>query len=282
MTKIIIGTFEGGHSTTAKGVVKYLYKKYNNPKLEIVTNKRDFHNYTLRTYRVPPLRGTTEKGLRILGTLKNFFYSLKILLRSNPDIIFCCGANNSIFLGIIGKFLGKKVVAVENFTRIESMSKSVRILSHFCDEIWIRHLVGKKWVEKAEYVGSLHPYKDKFEELNNENKKIPILIVPSSGDVPDKLPISDEYILTGLSQDKFLEKLGKTETIITRGGMAAWEAAQLASNVIVIPHKQASEKQQDKFAKYLESNFENVEIRKGFIRQIKKEKRLESESGDWL
>jgi UDP-N-acetylglucosamine:LPS N-acetylglucosamine transferase len=261
--KILIGTRSGGHSIEALGIMKYLgYHEY-----VIVTNLKDIQKYGTKKYIIPVLRETGKKIINPFNLIKNFLISFVVLIKEQPDLVICCGSNNSIFLGIWGKIFAKKVITLEALNRVNIPSLSPRILSYICDEVWIpnKNLIGY-YRGKEKYVGLIHPYKNSFDKFKSKVKTNDLLIMPSTGD-----NIKSKYQPKNLDYEDLLRLMGKTKIVITRAGIASYEAANLADKVICIPD---SREHQQSFARWLAKKYGNVEIKNDFEKEIKKHEML--------
>ncbi len=257
--KALIVTKAGGHSIQALGVKE----KLEDRKVIVLTDTKDPRDYGVKTYRTKRLRNLKE-GFSPLSILKNIFKSLKVILKENPDEIYCCGANNSLFAGFWGKLFWKKVVAIEANNRIKSPSKTPKILSWFCDKVWVPHQELKgKYRGKAVKKKMIHPFAENFEKFRSKNKEFDLLVVPSSVD-----NIGGKNVLKGLEHEELLKKIGKTKKIVTRGGITSWEAAHLADEVIVIPVKKSHENHQQHFAEWLEKKFDNIKVEKNIEKYV--------------
>lgn len=263
---ILIATMAGGHSINAK----YLLKKHvgEEKRTVIVTSKDDSQDYDVdKRYEISPIRRDPKEGIKPHKIIINFISSLKIFLKERPGQVYCCGANNSLFFGIISKIFGRDMVALETSDRITVPSKSPKILNKLGARIWtstekIKEIYG----ENAECVGFMHPYVGEFEKIKRKDKTRDYLIIPSS--INEN--IEGENVVREMEHGELMEEIGKTKVVITRGGLSAWEAANLAEKVIVVPIKEAHENHQERFARWLKENFDNVEIRENFEREIKK------------
>lgn len=88
--------------------------------------------------------------------VKSFFTMLRIFVRKRPHLIFSTGSEIALPAFLLGKFLFRsKVVYIECFTRIETLSLTARIVSHFSDLFLVQweELAAKH--EKAVYRGRL-------------------------------------------------------------------------------------------------------------------------------
>lgn len=266
--KVLIGTLSGGHALQAK----YLIKKHVSDVDEacVITSKDDFQEYSVeRTYKIQPIRKDPEAGISFPKAVVNFFRTLGIFLKERPDKVYCCGANNSLSLGFISLLSGIKTIALEANNRIREKSKSASILHSLGAEVWVStEEMGQVYGSNFRVVGFMNPYADNIGQFRSDEKEIDYLVVPSSVD-----EVEGEDIAKGLRHEVLMERMGKTETVLTRGGMAAWEAAHLADKVIVVPVSESHESHQDLFASWLERNFDNVELREDFEKEIKKLRR---------
>jgi len=265
--KLLIATMAGGHSHHAQ----YLIKENEKEEAVVVTSKGDGQNYQAdRVYKLTPMRHKPEARIKTLGAIKNFFGSLWILLKEQPANIYCCGANNSLLLGLLGLLVGIQTVAIEASNRIESPSKSPQLLHWLGAEVWVSNSrLAEEYGKRVEIKGFMHPYADNFKEWRQQEKENRYLIVPSSCENWE-----GEKVISNLEQEKLLEKMGQTKTVLARAGLTAWEAAQLAEEVIVVPLKEAHENHQEEFARWLKEEFDNIKVRQDFQEEIKK---LESE-----
>lgn len=252
----LVATKAGGHSVEALAILDELpeaewYGSDMSVDAWVFTDCDDFQDYCVPVFESVPWR-TFGDSFSLKCFFRNLFDSLKVLLKLFPDEVFCCGANNSLFVGFFGMLLGARVVAVEANNRVREPSKAVKILSFFCDEVWVpfEELVGK-YRGKAVCRGFVHPVDD-FSEFESEEKDIDCLSVLSSSEVGEGV--------SGLSHEEVLSKLGRTKRAITRGGMAAWEAAHLCDEVVVYPIEGSHENHQEDFAVWLANDFDNVEV----------------------
>lgn len=89
-------------------------------------------------------------------TMKNFFQSLKILLKERPDVIITTGAGVAVLPSYIGKTLGAKLVYIESFSRTETPSLTGRLLYPLADMFLVQwEKLLEKYGSKAKYVGQV-------------------------------------------------------------------------------------------------------------------------------
>jgi len=263
--KILIGTKAGGHSIETLGIIKHLLKEYYNPQFYIITENTDKLNYNFyfnvnKIKKTISWRNPTKKFINPFYVLKNFFDSYFFIRKVNPDLIICNGANTSLLLGLLGKkWFKKKVIAVESLNRVNVPSKAPKLLSKYCDGVWIPHKELKgNYNGKEKYIGFYHPFIEMINELKG-NKKIKDRLVVSSI-AKNKLKKTFDKPLLPI---ELLEIMSKTRTLITNAGITAWEGAELCDRVIVYPLIPSAENHQEEFAKWLSKKYKNVEVKNG-------------------
>jgi UDP-N-acetylglucosamine:LPS N-acetylglucosamine transferase len=257
MTKIILGSRHSGHATATPAVKARIEEEIEDPEYVVVTDHEDEYDYSFaeKIYRVPSFRPTGGKIYRPYRTLKNFYKSWKILRNEKPEKVIAYGANTSFPIGLIAGLKGIQVIAVEAENRTKQPSLTPKFLSKLSNtRVWVSQdeLLGKYDTENVENKQIIQ-YRD-FSDHESEEKDNDLLIIPSSNDSE----LQEKY-WKDISHGEFLDLMGKTETVVTRGGMTSYEAANLAEKVIVRPSSHAGGHQKN-FAQWLENEYENVEV----------------------
>lgn len=85
--------------------------------------------------------------------LKLFFVSFFILLKEKPDVIISTGALVTFPISIIGKFLGKKIIYIESFARIDSASLTGKLFYKIADVFIVQWEEMLKIFPNAIYAG---------------------------------------------------------------------------------------------------------------------------------
>jgi len=85
----------------------------------------------------------------------NFFQSIGIFLRENPDFVVSTGADTAIPTCLIAKLFGKKVVFIESFCRVKEPSLSGKVMYKTADLFLVQWKENKKFFPKAEFAGSV-------------------------------------------------------------------------------------------------------------------------------
>jgi len=147
--KICYTASSGGHTQELLQLHK-LIKKYPGILItESINIKEGFENI----YYLSQVNRKSIKG--IVCFLKSFFVIRKILLKEKPSHIISTGAMCTLPVCIIGKLLKMKIIYVESFARIDSLSLTGKIVYQFADLFIVQ------WEElisdypKAVYEGAL-------------------------------------------------------------------------------------------------------------------------------
>lgn len=88
--------------------------------------------------------------------IKSFFVSLRLFFLVKPDVIISTGSACTIFMCVIGKIMGKKVIFIETFSRIQSKTITGKICYTFVDVFIVQWSELKKLYPKAVYLGHIY------------------------------------------------------------------------------------------------------------------------------
>ena len=143
--KICISVSHGGHLTQAL----ILAEKLKNHDIIFVTTR----------YGKPRVPKKWELN-SVINPHKNPFkllilsiQSLWILLTRNPDVIISTGSNIPVPFFILGKLMGKILIYIESWSRVEKPSKSGKLIYNISDLFFIQWEDLKKEYPKAVYAG---------------------------------------------------------------------------------------------------------------------------------
>lgn len=144
--KICLICSPGGHLTELSQL-KNAWKGYEH---FYITFKEETSKYLKNVYYI------TDPKRSPLKLFKNFFQSLKILIKENPDVLITTGGGIAVPGCYIGKFLGKKIIYIESFCRTENPSLTGKLLYPVSDIFLVqwRKLL-KKYGKKALYKGRI-------------------------------------------------------------------------------------------------------------------------------
>jgi UDP-N-acetylglucosamine:LPS N-acetylglucosamine transferase len=257
MTKIILGSRHSGHATATPAIKARIEEEVEDPEYIVVTDYEDEYDYSFaeKIYRVSSFRPTGGKVYRPYRMLKNFYRSWKILKKERPDKVVAYGANTSFPVGLIAGLKGVEVIAVEAENRTKQPSMTPKMLSKLpATQVWVSQdeMLDKYDTENVENKQIIQ-FRD-FSDYKSDEKDNELLIIPSSNDTE----LQEKY-WKDVSHEEFLDLMGRTETVVTRGGMTSYEAANLADKLVLRPSLHAGGHQEN-FAEWLEEEYDNVEV----------------------
>jgi len=249
--KIILASRHGGHATRTPLVKQIIEEEVEEPDYRVITDRGDDFEYEDKVYRTDSFRPTNGKFYRPIKALKNFIKSWSVLRKEKPDEVFVYGANTGFFTGLIARLKGIDVTAVESENRTKEPSMTPSVLNRFGAKVWVSYDNIVSEYPKPELVENkkVISYRD-YSDYQSDEIDQEVLAIPSSRD-QEIMDNHWEY----RPHEKLLAEMGKTRLVVTRAGMAAYEAANLAEEVIVRPYDHIHQKN---FAEWLEENYDNV------------------------
>ena len=103
------------------------------------------------------LRHVNRKEWRcIYYMLANTYISFKILLKQKPDIIISTGALAMIPLCILGKLMGKRLIFMESFAKVQTKTMTGSVLYRFADYFFVQWQEMLKIYPKGIYKGGIY------------------------------------------------------------------------------------------------------------------------------
>lgn len=79
--------------------------------------------------------------------------SLKVLLREKPDCVITTGALAAVPISVLAKWMGKKLIYIESFARVDTSSMSGKILYPIADLFIVQWENSIEFFPKAVYTG---------------------------------------------------------------------------------------------------------------------------------
>ncbi len=145
--KICMASSAGGHLTELLQI-KEIVEGYDS---FFVTFKReDTEGFDEKLYFIEDPKRNPFK------LFKNFFQSLKIIIKERPDVIITTGAGVVVPLCYIGTVFSAKIIFIESFARITSRSLSGFFVYPIADLFFVQwKSVLSKYGKKAIYGGSV-------------------------------------------------------------------------------------------------------------------------------
>jgi beta-1,4-N-acetylglucosaminyltransferase len=156
--KLLVVLGSGGHTAQMLRLVSllgerfdYIYLIGNDDKLseEKISIPGEVH-YVHRARR-------HEDGLlkTVVKVIRLSFESLDVLRRAKPDVIINAGPGTAVPIAILGKIFGKRIITLEDWSRVYSRSRSGRILYHFSDLFFVQWPEMLELYPKGVYAGRL-------------------------------------------------------------------------------------------------------------------------------
>ena len=97
--------------------------------------------------------GPTNRSIRNL--VRNLWLAQYTVRRLRPRTIVTTGAGVAVPFAWLGRLRGAKVVYVESFTRIDSVSLSCRLIKPVADRVYVQWPEAVPLVKGARYVGNV-------------------------------------------------------------------------------------------------------------------------------
>lgn len=155
MKKVMFISSAGGHLAELLQMQK-LIDKYDS---YVITEKNESTYKLKEVYknRISFLKQTSRKPL--LKFLFKFSYniikSLLIYIKVRPEIIITTGSSCVVPMCYIGKVMGSKIIYIESFARVETLSMTGKGIYKIADLYFVQHEELKHKFEKTIYEGGL-------------------------------------------------------------------------------------------------------------------------------
>ena len=132
--KICFAASTGGHFEQIM-MLKPLMEKYES---FLITEKTlyDIHVENIKMYYLKQVN-RKEKAF-FFRMLYNLFESVKIYHKEKPDLVICTGVLAMIPICLIAKFRGKKLIYIESFAKVDSPTRTGKLMYRFADEFYVQ------------------------------------------------------------------------------------------------------------------------------------------------
>lgn len=151
MKKICFIASSGGHFEQLM-MLKPLMKKYEG---FIVTEKTQYMNSD-KDVKYFLNQVNRKERTWFLKMIKNFYISLKIFLKENPDFVISTGVLATIPMCIIAKLFRKKIIYIESFAKIYDSTLTGKLLYKFADRFYVQWEDMLKIYPKATFKGGIY------------------------------------------------------------------------------------------------------------------------------
>ena len=152
MKKICFISSSGGHFEQIM-MLKPLMEKYES---FVVTEKT---SYIVSNGGIPfyYLRQVNRHEFKFIYYMFiNLFKSVSIFINEKPDIVISTGALSTIPMCLISKLLGKKLIFIESFAKINSPTLTGKLMYKFADQFYVQWEEMKKIYPNAICKGGIY------------------------------------------------------------------------------------------------------------------------------
>ena len=149
--KLCFAASSGGHFEQLT-MLRTLMDRYDSI---VVTEKTDYAvNVPHKLYYLKQVN-RHEKSFPILMII-NGFISLYIMLKERPDAVICTGVLATVPLCLLAKLLGKKLIYIESFAKINSLTETGKLLYKYADRFYVQWESMLKFYPNAEFIGGIY------------------------------------------------------------------------------------------------------------------------------
>lgn len=149
--KLCFAASSGGHFEQLT-MLRTLMDRYDSI---VVTEKTDYAvNVSHKLYYLKQVN-RHEKSFPILMII-NGFISLYIMLKERPDAVICTGVLATVPLCLLAKLLGKKLIYIESFAKINSPTETGKLLYKYADRFYVQWESMLKFYPNAEFIGGIY------------------------------------------------------------------------------------------------------------------------------
>ncbi len=149
MSKICFAASSGGHLEEISNLRKLLQGHDG----FLFTEKSDFSvaSFCEKAYYVDQIN--RKELLFLFKFLRLFFQSFKILIHEKPDCVISTGALATYPISLLAKIMGKKLIYIESFARVDTPSLTGKLVYPIADLFIVQWEDAIKFFPKAVYGG---------------------------------------------------------------------------------------------------------------------------------
>lgn len=121
----------------------------------VLTEKSDYNvvDWCSHVYEFSQIN--RKEKFFVVKFVRLFIYSLGILLKEQPKVIISTGSLVTFPISLLGKVLGKKIVYIESFARVEEGSLTGKLMYRIADLFVVQWEEMLRVYPKAKYVGAI-------------------------------------------------------------------------------------------------------------------------------
>lgn len=151
VAKVCLTSSSGGHLQELM-TLKLLSNYYE---VFYITEKDQFGTKSLGDNEYKFSKIDRKERNFLIHFFKISFSIFKILRNEKPNVIISTGALVTVPVCILGKILGSKVIYIESFARVSSLSLTGKILYFWVDKFIVQWPDLEKKYSKASYIGGV-------------------------------------------------------------------------------------------------------------------------------
>lgn len=149
--KICFAASSGGHLEEISRL-KEIEKGYSS---FLFTEKGDFNELDFTEKVIYVSQINRKEKLFLFKFIALFFKSFQIIIKEKPDCIISLGALATYPICLIGKIMGKKIIYIESFSRVDAPSLSGKLMYRIADLFIVQWEELLEYFPKAVYGGGI-------------------------------------------------------------------------------------------------------------------------------
>ncbi|WP_455714727.1 PssD/Cps14F family polysaccharide biosynthesis glycosyltransferase [Anaerosporobacter sp.] len=149
--KICFAASSGGHLEEISRL-KEIEKEYSS---FLLTEKGNFNELDFTEKVIYVSQINRREKLFVFKFIALFFKSFQILIKEKPDCIISLGALATYPICLLGKIMGKKIIYIESFSRVDAPSLSGKLMYRIADLFIVQWRELLEYFPKAVYGGGI-------------------------------------------------------------------------------------------------------------------------------
>lgn len=150
--KICFAASSGGHYEQLL-MLKPLMDKYDS----FVITEETLYKTKIKGKKTYYLKQVNRKEfVFFLRMIINFIRSIRIYMKEKPDVVICTGVLAMIPICLIAKIRNKTLIYIESFAKVNSPTKTGRLLYRFADQFYVQWESMLKVYPKAIFLGGIY------------------------------------------------------------------------------------------------------------------------------
>lgn len=150
--KVCFAASSGGHFEQLQ-MLRPLMDRYDS---FIITEKTQYNSRIKGKKNYYMLQVNRREFLFFPKMIVNTIRSISIFIKEKPDVVICTGVLAMIPMCLIAKMAGKKLVYIESFAKVNSVTLSGKLLYKFADRFYVQWKPMLKFYPKAIYLGGIY------------------------------------------------------------------------------------------------------------------------------